>query len=58
MKRKAVLTGEMAYRGSHTVVELQNSGYNGVIVANLSTVLGPGVLFECKTIYEFPLIGK
>jgi UDP-glucose 4-epimerase len=54
MKRKALVTGGMAYTGSHTVVELQNSGYNVVIVANLSTFLGPGVLFEYKTIYDFP----
>ena len=36
MKDKILVTGGTGYIGSHTVVELQNSGYEVVIVANLS----------------------
>ena len=34
--RKVLVTGGTGYIGSHTVVELQNSGYDPVIVDNLS----------------------
>ena len=33
--RKVLVTGGTGYIGSHTVVELQNSGYEPVIVDNL-----------------------
>lgn len=36
MKDKILVTGGTGYIGSHTVVELQNSGYEVVIVDNLS----------------------
>ncbi|MDR2423555.1 MAG: UDP-glucose 4-epimerase GalE [Prevotellaceae bacterium] len=36
MKEKILVTGGTGYIGSHTVVELQNSGYEAVIVDNLS----------------------
>ena len=36
MKEKILVTGGTGYIGSHTVVELQNSGYDVVIVDNLS----------------------
>ena len=36
MKGKILVTGGTGYIGSHTVVELQNSGYEVVIVDNLS----------------------
>ncbi|MBQ8520396.1 MAG: UDP-glucose 4-epimerase GalE [Bacteroides sp.] len=36
MKEKILVTGGTGYIGSHTVVELQNSGYEVVIVDNLS----------------------
>ena len=36
MKSKILVTGGTGYIGSHTVVELQNSGYEVVIVDNLS----------------------
>jgi UDP-glucose 4-epimerase len=36
MKTKILVTGGTGYIGSHTVVELQNSGYEVVIVDNLS----------------------
>lgn len=36
MKNKILVTGGTGYIGSHTVVELQNSGYEVVIVDNLS----------------------
>jgi UDP-glucose 4-epimerase len=36
MKGKIVVTGGAGYIGSHTVVELQNAGYEVVIVDNLS----------------------
>ena len=36
MKERILVTGGTGYIGSHTVVELQNSGYEVVIVDNLS----------------------
>lgn len=36
MKKKILVTGGTGYIGSHTVVELQNSGYEVIIVDNLS----------------------
>ena len=36
MKERILVTGGTGYIGSHTVVELQNSGYDVVIVDNLS----------------------
>lgn len=36
MKRRILVTGGTGYIGSHTVVELQNSGYDVVIIDNLS----------------------
>ena len=36
MKERILVTGGIGYIGSHTVVELQNSGYEVVIVDNLS----------------------
>ena len=36
MKEKILVTGGTGYIGSHTVVELQNSGYDVVIIDNLS----------------------
>ncbi|MCX6258221.1 MAG: UDP-glucose 4-epimerase GalE [Bacteroidia bacterium] len=36
MKQKILVTGGTGYIGSHTTVELQNSGYDVVIVDNLS----------------------
>jgi UDP-glucose 4-epimerase len=36
MKKKILVTGGAGYIGSHTVVELQNTGYDVVIVDNLS----------------------
>lgn len=36
MKQKILVTGGTGYIGSHTVVELQNSGYEVVIIDNLS----------------------
>ena len=36
MKGKILVTGGTGYIGSHTVVELQNNGYEVVIVDNLS----------------------
>ncbi len=36
MKNKILVTGGAGYIGSHTVIELQNSGYEVVIVDNLS----------------------
>jgi UDP-glucose 4-epimerase len=36
MKNKILVTGGLGYIGSHTVVELQNSGYEVVIIDNLS----------------------
>ena len=35
-KELILVTGGTGYIGSHTVVELQNAGYDVVIVANLS----------------------
>ena len=35
-KKKILVTGGTGYIGSHTVVELQNAGYEVVIVDNLS----------------------
>lgn len=36
MKTRILVTGGTGYIGSHTVVELQNNGYDVVIVDNLS----------------------
>lgn len=36
MKKRILVTGGTCYIGSHTVVELQNSGYEVIIVDNLS----------------------
>ncbi len=36
MKEKILVTGGTGYIGSHTVVELQNSGYEVIIIDNLS----------------------
>ena len=36
MKGKILVTGGAGYIGSHTTVELQNAGYEGVVVDNLS----------------------
>ena len=36
MKGKILVTGGAGYIGSHTTVELQNAGYEVVIVDNLS----------------------
>ncbi|MDR1746196.1 MAG: UDP-glucose 4-epimerase GalE [Tannerella sp.] len=41
MKKRILVTGGTGYIGSHTVVELQNAGYNVVIIDNLSnSVIG------------------
>ncbi|MDX1286201.1 MAG: NAD-dependent epimerase/dehydratase family protein, partial [Draconibacterium sp.] len=34
--KKILVTGGLGYIGSHTVVELQNSGYQVLIIDNLS----------------------
>jgi len=34
--KKILVTGGLGYIGSHTVVELQNSGYEPIIIDNLS----------------------
>ena len=36
MKGKILVTGGTGYIGSHTTVELQNSGYEVIIIDNLS----------------------
>ena len=36
MGKKILITGGLGYIGSHTVVELQNQGYETVIVDNLA----------------------
>ena len=36
MKKRILVTGGTGYIGSHTVVELQNSGYEVIIIDNLS----------------------
>jgi len=36
MKERILVTGGTGYIGSHTVVELQNAGYDVVIIDNLS----------------------
>ena len=36
MKEKILVTGGTGYIGSHTTVELQNAGYDVVIIDNLS----------------------
>lgn len=36
MKERILVTGGTGYIGSHTVVELQNAGYEVVIIDNLS----------------------
>ena len=36
MKKRILVTGGTGYIGSHTVVELQNAGYEVVIIDNLS----------------------
>ena len=36
MKERSLVTGGTGFIGSHTVVELQNSGYDVVIIDNLS----------------------
>ena len=36
MKQRILVTGGTGYIGSHTVVELQNSGFEVVIIDNLS----------------------
>ena len=43
MSKKILVTGGMGYIGSHTVVELQKSGYRAVILDNLSNSQ-PGIL--------------
>ena len=37
MKGKILVTGGTGYIGSHTVVELQNAGYEVVIIDNFPT---------------------
>ena len=37
MKERILVTGGTGYIGSHTVVELQNAGYEVVIIDNLSS---------------------
>ncbi len=49
MKKKILVTGGTGYIGAHTVVELQNSGYEVVIVDNLSNS-NIAVLEQIKTI--------
>ena len=41
MKELILVTGGTGFIGSHTVVELQQSGYNVVIVDNLSNSNDP-----------------
>jgi len=36
MKSKILVTGGTGYIGSHTTVELQNAGYEVIIIDNLS----------------------
>ena len=36
MKQRILVTGGTGYIGSHTVVELQNAGYEVVIIDNLA----------------------
>ena len=38
MKKRILVTGGTGYIGSHTVVELQNSGYEVIIIDNLSNI--------------------
>ena len=35
MKKRVLITGGAGFIGSHTVVELQNAGYDVVVVDNL-----------------------
>ncbi len=49
MKKKILVTGGTGYIGAHTVVELQNSGYEVVIIDNLSNS-NIAVLEQIKTI--------
>ena len=37
MKKKILVAGGTGYIGSHTTVELQNAGYDVVIIDDLST---------------------
>ena len=39
MKKKILVAGGTGYIGSHTVVELQNAGYEVVIIDNFTTLL-------------------
>ncbi|MCH1547270.1 MAG: UDP-glucose 4-epimerase GalE [Flavobacteriaceae bacterium] len=65
MKRKDILiTGGAGYIGSHTVVELYNSGYRPIIVDNLSNtslknIKGAEEIIKNKiTFYEFDCTSK
>ena len=64
MKEKILVTGGTGYIGSHTVVELQNAGYEVVIIDNLSNssadvvdniekVSGIRPTGQCSCIYKF-----
>ncbi len=44
MKERILVTGGTGYIGSHTVVELQNSGYEVIIIDNLSLTQMPTLL--------------
>ena len=46
MKERILVTGGTGYIGSHTVVELQNSGYEVIIVDNLSNLSAPAVRYR------------
>ena len=50
MKERILVTGGTGYIGSHTVVELQNNGYDVVIVDNLSNNLYRNRCFIIGTI--------
>ena len=43
MKEKILVTGGTGYIGSHTTVELQNAGYEVVIIDNLSNSARSGL---------------
>ena len=66
MKERILVTGGTGYIGSHTVVELQNSGYEVIIIDNLSNssadvvdniekVSGIRPVFEKLTVWTLPV---
>ena len=49
MKEKILVTGGTGFIGSHTVVELQNSGYEVIVVDNLSNSKEEVIDYVLKT---------